>query len=106
MAYPCSVFIIDGVILILLMGGVRLGRRIWREISGLRGDEPVLIYGAGDVGETLVREMRRDPKRAREPIGFIDDDPTKTVERIHGVPVFGTSADLPVVMAREPCAAL
>jgi FlaA1/EpsC-like NDP-sugar epimerase len=101
--YPRSVFIIDAVLLICLMGGVRLGRRI-SELSHARpGARRVLVYGAGDAGEMIVREMRQNEKLDAVPIGFIDDDYRKVGERIHGVPVLGSRAQLiKVIESRSP----
>ena len=98
-SYPRSVFIIDSIVLLSLMSGIRLSRRVWRELGQLKGDVPVLIYGAGDAGEMLVREMRKDGRGGRHPIGFVDDNPGKTGERIHGVPVLGTREALPNIMS-------
>jgi len=98
-AYPRSVFLIDAGVLVFLLAGVRLTRRLvteWRQPSGERR---VLIYGAGDAGELIVREMRATPRHLYEPVGFIDDDPTKTGLRIHGVQVLGTRDDLSTLMA-------
>jgi FlaA1/EpsC-like NDP-sugar epimerase len=92
--YPRSIVIIDTVLLVCLMGGVRLSRRIFREISPVRHEKSVLIYGAGDAGELIVRDMKNNAFYDYEPIGFVDDDPTKVGLRIHGVPVLGTRHDL------------
>ncbi len=92
--YSRSIFIIDSVLLICFMSGVRLSRRIYREVGRREGHRRVLIYGAGDAGELIVRDMKNTDGYEYEPIGFIDDDRKKTGQRIHGVPVLGTRADL------------
>lgn len=92
--YPRSVFIIDGMLLIILMGGVRLARRIY-DASGNRPDgKRVLIYGAGNAGELIVRDMLQNPNFSATPIGFMDDDYRKTSQRIHGIPVLGSRDQL------------
>ncbi|PYP19037.1 MAG: hypothetical protein DMD54_03940, partial [Gemmatimonadetes bacterium] len=56
----------------------------------LRSDgERVAIYGAGDGGELAVRELLNNSERHLQPFCFLDDDPRKHGERIHGVPVLG-----------------
>src|SRR5262249_37424237 len=62
-----------------------------------RGKE-VLIVGAGDAGQLIVREMQRNRQLLYTPIGFIDDDPRKRGDRIHGVRILGTTGDLPHVL--------
>jgi len=99
--YPRSVFIIDAILLVCMMGGVRLGRRVLHA-SGPHGDSNrVLIYGAGNAGELIVRDMRQNSNFKGKPVGFIDDDPRKTGQRIHGVPVLGGRADLPEVLKAQ-----
>ena len=99
--YPRSVFIVDSIVLIGFLSGIRLGRRVWREFGWMKGDTPVLIYGAGDAGEMLVREMRKDKNCGRQPIGFVDDDPGKKGQQIHGVPVLGTREALSTIIERQ-----
>jgi FlaA1/EpsC-like NDP-sugar epimerase len=99
--FPRSIVIIDSLLLISFVGGVRLSGRIvharWRSTQGQR----VLILGAGDAGEMIVREMRRGG--GYQPVGFIDDNPRKVGLTIHGVTVLGTRNDLPrVIKATQP----
>jgi len=89
--YPRSVLFIDTLVLIFLMGGVRLSRRVHVMVHHLKGAKKVLLYGAGDAGEMIVRDFRHNGVNYQsEPIGFIDDDPQKHGQRIHGVPVLGS----------------
>jgi FlaA1/EpsC-like NDP-sugar epimerase len=49
----------------------------------------LLIIGAGDAGEKMLREIRDNSRLNYEVVGFLDDDPKKREMRIHGVPVLG-----------------
>jgi FlaA1/EpsC-like NDP-sugar epimerase len=60
----------------------------------------VLVYGAGQFGQTLVREMRANARWNMNPIAFIDDDPGKVRRWIMGVQVRGTLDDLEATMRR------
>lgn len=96
--YPISIFIIDSVLLICLMSAVRLTRRVYREVLRPISGRRVLIYGAGDAGELIVRDMRQNAKFDATPIGFVDDDQRKVGQRIHGVPVLGGRHQLPEIL--------
>jgi len=54
----------------------------------------VLIYGAGDGGELLLRELLNNRSLKYSPVGFIDDDPAKTGKLIHGLKVYAGNGDL------------
>jgi FlaA1/EpsC-like NDP-sugar epimerase len=97
--YPRSILIIDGLLLTCFAGGVRFLSRMHRDLVRGAGGRKVLIYGAGDAGEAVVREMRSYLK-AYDPIGFVDDDPRKAGQHIHGVRVLGSRDDLPAIMER------
>ena len=94
-SYPRSILVIDSVLLILAMGGARLGRRLFHELTRSERSRRVLIVGAGDAGERVVRDMKGAPNGEYEPIGFIDDDGAKAGVEIHGVRVLGTRKALP-----------
>src|SRR3954464_4543679 len=94
---PHSIAAFDFLLLLAFVAGTRLLARtlIERPRAGLvaRGKE-VLIVGAGDAGQLIVREMQRNRQLLYTPMGFVDDDPRKRGDRIHGVRVLGTTADL------------
>jgi FlaA1/EpsC-like NDP-sugar epimerase len=92
-AFPRSVVALDGILTIGLIGGARFA---FRGICELRlkhiwapAVKPVLIVGAGDTGDAILREMLRRPELAYHPVGVIDDDRRKQGLRIHGVRVLG-----------------
>ncbi len=95
-----TVFIIDGIVLLLAVVGSRMAFRVIRQILPLpvSGDgQKVLIYGAGDGGEMVLRELNNNPEWNYLPVGFIDDDPLKKDKVIHGLKVFdgnGSLADI------------
>jgi len=98
--YPRSVFLIDAMLFVFLMSGVRVARVV-RDRPTSRKQKRVLIIGAGDAGEMIVREMRTHPELGYRAVGFVDDDPAKAGLRIHGVPVLGARKDLPGLMAHK-----
>ncbi len=61
-------------------------------------DREVLIVGAGNGGQQVATELRRNPALSTAPIGFIDDDPRKRGMRIAGFEVLGSTDDLPRVL--------
>ena len=93
-AYPRSVFIIDSILLIGFLVGIRLAVRLFRERKVLSRMKRVLIIGAGDAGAKIVGEMQTHTTSSYKPIGFVDDNPSKLGKRIHGVKVLGSRHDL------------
>ncbi|MBX7246685.1 MAG: polysaccharide biosynthesis protein [Candidatus Sumerlaeaceae bacterium] len=95
---PWPALIIEFSLTILLVGGGRFSRRFLVSVLRRREDSlgvrRVLVVGAGDAGEAVVRMMRHAAVRAFEPVAFADDDPNKQHRRIHGIPVAGSTKDL------------
>jgi len=97
--YPRSLYWIDTILLIGLLGGVRVAWRMYRESGGSEREQRVLIYGAGAAGERLLRAIQLSPINGYEPVGFIDDDPKKADLSIHGIRVLGGRQHLYRIMA-------
>jgi len=87
-----AVFVIDALVMLMLLSGSRVAFRFFRRVlpatSSSKGRR-VLIYGAGDGGELLLRELLNNREWSYAPVGFIDDDPKKQGKVIHGLRVFG-----------------
>ncbi|OQA03009.1 MAG: UDP-N-acetyl-alpha-D-glucosamine C6 dehydratase [Planctomycetes bacterium ADurb.Bin401] len=95
-----AVFILDMFATIVLMGGLRMAVRLYHEEfhteqAGML--KRFLIVGAGNAGESLLRELHRMTVEQYDVIGFIDDDPAKRGVNIHGIPVLGNVDELPAV---------
>jgi FlaA1/EpsC-like NDP-sugar epimerase len=92
--FPRSIYVIEWLASIIFVGGLRFSIRTIREIAvqNAAPDEVrrrILIVGAGDAGEALLRELVRTHARRYDPVGFVDDSPVKHGEHIHGVRVLG-----------------
>ena len=94
--YSRVVFIIDWILILFLAAGTRILIRVLREsfISLRPGERKILIFGAGDAGEMVLREIRYNKSLNCQTVGFLDDNPKKVGRRIHGVPVLGTREKL------------
>ena len=101
-SFPRSVLVIDWLLQLIFVGGIRLLVRISGENARTEeipeqsaGYKRVLIAGAGDAGSMMVREIQHNPGLDILPIAFVDDDPDKIGKRIHNLPVLGKLSDIP-----------
>ena len=100
--FPRSVFVIDTLIILIFTGGVRILVRVYREITVSKDTgvgKNVLIVGAGDAGNTIIKEIKNNPKLNYNVIGFIDDDKTKKGLSIQGTDVLGTRKDIKSIVS-------
>lgn len=97
--FPRSVPFLDGLVVLLLVGGtrysVRLARRLRQRVNVNGKGRRVLIMGAGEAGVMIVEEMRSNPQLGLHPIGFLDDNKDKLGVRIRGLKVLGNRDDIP-----------
>jgi FlaA1/EpsC-like NDP-sugar epimerase/ActR/RegA family two-component response regulator len=104
--HPRSIFIIDWLLLIIALSGTRFTIRLTRSIrsrqkNGNGRRKKVLVVGAGDAGEAILREMIYHYSHNYEVVGLIDDDPKKHRKQIHGVPVLGAGPDIPAIVSQR-----
>ena len=95
-----AVFIIDFIVLLFLILASRLGFRVIRELlptAHISEGRRVLIYGAGDGGEMVLRELRNNAEWNYAPVGFIDDDPLKDGKMINGLRVMHSNGKLDAI---------
>jgi FlaA1/EpsC-like NDP-sugar epimerase len=105
--FPRSVFVIEGLLILALVGGARFSLRAGLERRGLSGgtDEELgrvktLVYGAGEVGATVARVAARDADAHLSIVGFLDDDASKHGSRFIGKRVFGDVGGLDAAIAK------
>jgi lipopolysaccharide/colanic/teichoic acid biosynthesis glycosyltransferase len=99
--FPRSVLLLDCVLALVMLGGLRAGLRQWVRRHPRRGNanrENVIIIGAGMGGEQISRAMLEDPIAPYRPVGFIDTSPERWGSLIHGVKVLGGSSELPLAI--------
>jgi len=97
---PRSVFPLYAMILMALLCGARLLKRIYRDKYYKTENATahrVLIVGAGQAGENLLRDLKRSQDYF--PVGLVDDSPAKRDMEIHGVRVVGSIRDLNEIVA-------
>jgi len=95
-----AVFVVDGLLLLSALVSSRMAFRLFRQLLPNPISERsinVIIYGAGDGGEMVLRELENNPEWNYKPIGFLDDDPHKKDKVIHGLRVFGGNGSLPII---------
>ncbi len=105
-----SIFIIDAVFSLILIAGIRLVIRLLLSTTtfslnknGINSNEhkKMIIIGAGDAGEKVVREIYDNPRMNYKIVGFVDDDKSKVGRQIHGIKVRGNVDDLKEIVKNE-----
>jgi FlaA1/EpsC-like NDP-sugar epimerase len=103
---PYGVLGVNLALSFLAVTGVRFARRTLGEGLESKRRRPAapatrtLLVGAGEAGVLVARELTSRPDLALRAVGFVDDDPRKAGTVIHGLPVLGTTSELPSLCAR------
>ncbi len=102
MAFPRSVYVLEALLSMGLLAGVRLLSRALAE--GLYEDamhsRRVILIGAGFAAQQIIREAKR-PDSGYAVVGCLDDDPSKQRLKLDGIPILGTVDQLGVVLNRN-----
>lgn len=106
--FPRSILIIDWILSMLGVGGLRFAIRVIAEsnrlpVQGSGSDhvKHVLIVGAGDAGALVVRELQKNAQLNMKAIGFLDDSKEKQQQQLMGIPVIGMIEDLKKVLSHQ-----
>lgn len=98
---PRSVYAIDFLLCVTLTAGIRICVRVASETNrpaaGVRNRKRTIVYGAGNAGASLLRDLRQDATLPWDVCGFVDDNPRKLGLVLQGVRVLGGGDDLAVV---------
>ena len=99
--FPASIYVVDALFCIALIGASRFGQRALHHAMrsfnvGEQERRRTLIVGAGRSGRSLLRELRETP--GEQVVGFVDDDPRLRRRRMQGVPVLGGLSEIERVL--------
>ncbi|MGM0500709.1 MAG: polysaccharide biosynthesis protein [Bacillota bacterium] len=98
-SFPRSIIVINLMTDIFLLGGLRFALRLLSDFlkrsRTTQSENRVLIIGAGDAAEMVIREMQKHPEIGKNIVGLVDDDPDKQALEIHGNKVLGSSKKIP-----------
>ena len=98
------IFLLDGIVMLTLLAGSRIAFRFFRQVLPAANSgqgKRVLIYGAGDAGELLLRELLNNRELRCAPVGFMDDDSNKHGKLIHGFRVFGGNGSFGKIITEQ-----
>jgi len=102
--YSDGVLVLDFMVTVFVVSTAKLGVRLYyeelRPISA-EGVRRVLVVGADNAAETLLREISKMRVERYRVIGLVDDDPNKKGISIHAIPVMGTTDDIKEICESE-----
>jgi len=103
---PRSILLLSFIFDVILIGGSRFAYRLMFHISPKdvihsHQQKRVLVYGAGQAGVMVLKEIKSRQNTGETVIGFMDDDPGKKGQKMHGLPVFGGKDKLMATLAKQ-----
>jgi len=107
---PISVIVIEFLLVMLGTSGVRMLRRLTvesedrerrRSQNGGGRRRGVLLIGAGDAGNMILKELQQRTDLGLKPIGFVDDSPWKKGKHLQGVRVLGDVSEIPEIARKH-----
>ena len=93
---PGRMLIGDAITVFLVLSALQFGARIYhigvgaeRPVNAVTAARRVIVFGAGDAGASVLKELVDSPRSGITPVAILDDDPRKKGTLICGVPVVG-----------------
>jgi FlaA1/EpsC-like NDP-sugar epimerase/UDP-N-acetylmuramyl pentapeptide phosphotransferase/UDP-N-acetylglucosamine-1-phosphate transferase len=103
--FPRTILIMHPLLAFLGIGGVRFGVRVVKQLGWTRLPSGpvrrVLVVGAGDLAENLLRQMSRAVSVRYQVVGLVDDDPAKWGLYMHGRPILGGLVSVAAILERQ-----
>ncbi len=99
-----SVFILDGILGLMFVGGAWISARLIYEESrpvAAGGVTRLLVIGAGEAAAAVLREIARMPEQRYRVVGLLDDDRAKHGTRLQAARVLGPIAELPRICREQ-----
>lgn len=102
-AFPRTVYILEALLSLGLLVGVRfISRLLTESVSEITTTRRrVMLIGAGSAAQMVIREIKR-LKNTYEAVGCVDDDESKRGIKLQGIPVVGSVEQLPTLLATSP----
>lgn len=103
---PYAVYIYSFLLICFFSVGIRMFHTAYRTISSdakrRRGsaNKRIMIIGAGDMGSSIIYEMSVSGYKFGSPVAIIDDDESKINSSIRGIPIVGTTDEIPAVVKK------
>lgn len=99
--FPRSIVPLSYILSFILIGGLRISKRLWLQIAPMKteGGEPILIVGAGKPAEHLIRSLQAGANASYQIVGLVDERPANQGISIHGFPVLGQIQDIPRIVS-------
>ncbi len=99
---PISVIAMGSALSLMGFGAIRFQSRLFAFRRRTAGERPrrVLLVGAGDAGEMVIKDLHRNVSLGLDPVAVVDDDPRKMGRSLQGVRVMGTRASIPSLIAK------
>lgn len=103
---PRSIILMAFIFDVIFIGGSRFAYRLFfhinpKEVIRHQHQKRVLIYGAGQAGVMVLKELNARSNHEYAVIGFMDDDLSKRGQKMHGLHVFGSRDDLLKTLVKE-----
>jgi cyclopropane fatty-acyl-phospholipid synthase-like methyltransferase len=99
---PLSIISLEFFLTLIGTLGVRMTDRLTYEHAerGSPKKKNILLIGAGDAGNNVIKEINQRKYSGIKVLGFVDDDPRELNNVIHGIRVLGNTAQIPEIVKK------